>query len=73
MGRKIANEAASLLHKVECIKDYEGVPENAIMEDYCLDYFNRKNAFCRVTPVMNCLNNISIVRYLFILMSNNGK
>lgn len=22
------------------------------MENYCLDYFNRKNAFRRVTPVM---------------------
>ena len=22
------------------------------MENYCLDYFNRKNVFCRVTPVM---------------------
>ena len=22
------------------------------MEDYCLDYFNRKNAFRRVIPVM---------------------
>ena len=22
------------------------------MEDYCLDYFNHKNAFCRITPVM---------------------
>ena len=22
------------------------------MENYCLDYFNHKNVFCRVTPVM---------------------
>lgn len=52
MDKVTANKVANLLHKVECIKDYEGVSENAIMEDYCLDYFNRKNVFHRAILVM---------------------